>query len=74
MPSCIVNASTFCVGPILIVNLTTLIQERNKKQIEAMNAFESKCQRLYEGRLMSHEENTREMLADYEEKLMMQVI
>lgn len=38
-----------------------------------MHAFEAKCQRLYEGRLMSHEENTREMLADYEEKLLMQV-
>jgi hypothetical protein len=46
------------------------LAHRNKRQIEAMHAFEDKCKRLYEGRLTEHEEQMQEQLAQYEDRIL----
>ena len=46
------------------------VEARNKQQLETLKAFEDKCKRLYETRLVEYAEKTSQQIAQYEEELL----
>ena len=46
------------------------VESRNNQQIQTLKAFEDKCRRLYDVRLVEYSEKTNQQIAQYEEQLL----